>query len=197
MARYLVRELDWGKGSMVLFTSRWKMEKVADLMPIAQRNRVLVQGEGNKSQLIAEHLRRIAAGEGSVLFGLNSFGEGLDLPGEACTTVVITQVPFAVPTDPQTATLGEWLESRGHNAFNLIAIPHALRTLTQFAGRLIRTSSDHGRVIILDFAVADPPLRQAHHRCAAALPPGDWLSRRLKSPALRASWFPVASSAGR
>ena len=168
VARYLVRELDWGKGSMVLFTSRWKMEKVADLMPIAQRNRVLVQGEGNKSQLIAEHLRRIALGEGSVLFGLNSFGEGLDLPGEACTTVVITQVPFAVPTDPQTATLGEWLESRGHNAFNLIAIPHALRTLTQFAGRLIRTSSDHGRVVILDSRLLT---RRYGRRIIDALPP--------------------------
>ncbi|HVJ38780.1 MAG TPA: ATP-dependent DNA helicase DinG [Stenotrophomonas sp.] len=168
VARYLVRELDWNKGSMVLFTSRWKMEKVADLMPITQRNRVLVQGEGNKSQLIAEHLRRIAAGEGSVLFGLNSFGEGLDLPGEACTTVVITQVPFAVPTDPQTATLGEWLESRGHNAFNLIAIPHALRTLTQFAGRLIRTSSDHGRVIILDSRLLT---RRYGKRIIDALPP--------------------------
>ncbi|HEY0332899.1 MAG TPA: ATP-dependent DNA helicase DinG [Stenotrophomonas sp.] len=168
VARYLVRELDWGKGSMVLFTSRWKMEKVADLMPIAQRNRVLVQGEGNKSQLITEHLRRIAAGEGSVLFGLNSFGEGLDLPGEACTTVVITQVPFAVPTDPQTATLGEWLESRGHNAFNLIAVPHALRTLTQFAGRLIRTSSDHGRVIILDSRLLT---RRYGQRIIDALPP--------------------------
>ncbi len=169
VARYLVRELDWNsKGSIVLFTSRWKMEKVADLMPLAQRNRVLVQGEGNKSQLITEHLRRIAAGEGSVLFGLNSFGEGLDLPGEACTTVVITQVPFAVPTDPQTSTLSEWLESRGHNAFNLIAIPHALRTLTQFAGRLIRSSSDHGRVIILDSRLLT---RRYGKRIIDALPP--------------------------
>ena len=168
VARYLVAELDWGKGSMVLFTSRWKMEKVADLLPIAQRNRVLVQGEGNKSQIIGEHLRRVAAGEGSVLFGLNSFGEGLDLPGEACTTVVITQVPFAVPTDPQTATLSEWLESRGHNAFNLIAIPHALRTLTQFAGRLIRTSTDSGRVIILDSRLLT---RRYGRRIIDALPP--------------------------
>ncbi|GAE50801.1 ATP-dependent DNA helicase DinG [Xanthomonas arboricola pv. pruni str. MAFF 311562] len=169
VARYLVRELDWtAKGSIVLFTSRWKMEKVADLMPLAQRNRVLVQGEGNKSQLITEHLRRIAAGEGSVLFGLNSFGEGLDLPGDACTTVVITQVPFAVPTDPQTSTLSEWLESRGHNAFNLIAIPHALRTLTQFAGRLIRSSSDHGRVIILDSRLLT---RRYGKRIIDALPP--------------------------
>jgi ATP-dependent DNA helicase DinG len=118
--------------------------------------------------MIDEHLRRTSEGEGSVLFGLNSFGEGLDLPGEACTTVVITQVPFAVPTDPQTSTLSEWFESRGLNAFNLIAIPHALRTLTQFAGRLIRTSTDTGRVIILDSRLIS---RRYGKRIIDALPP--------------------------
>lgn len=168
VAKYLVSELDWGKGSIVLFTSRWKMEKVAELMPAAERKRVLVQGESAKQKMIDEHLRRTAAGEGSVLFGLNSFGEGLDLPGEACTTVVITQVPFAVPTDPQTSTLGEWFESRSLNAFNLIAIPHALRTLTQFAGRLIRTSTDTGRVIILDSRLLT---RRYGKRIIDALPP--------------------------
>ncbi|MBB6599089.1 ATP-dependent DNA helicase DinG [Luteimonas sp. MC1825] len=168
VADYLERELDWGKGSMVLFTSRWKMEKVAELLCDARRKQVLVQGMGNKSQTVADHVARIAAGKGSVLFGLNSFGEGLDLPGEACTTVVITQVPFSVPTDPQTATLGEWLESRGHNAFNLIAVPHALRTLTQFAGRLIRTSTDTGRVIILDSRLLT---RRYGKRIIDALPP--------------------------
>lgn len=168
VAKYLVRELDWDKGSIVLFTSRWKMEKVAELMPAEQRKRVLVQGEGAKQKMIDEHLRRTSAGEGSVLFGLNSFGEGLDLPGEACTTVVITQVPFAVPTDPQTSTLSEWFESRGLNAFNLIAIPHALRTLTQFSGRLIRTSTDTGRVIILDSRLLS---RRYGKRIIDALPP--------------------------
>ncbi len=168
VAKYLVRELDWGKGSIVLFTSRWKMEKVAELMPAAQRKLVLVQGESAKQKMIDEHLRRTAAGEGSVLFGLNSFGEGLDLPGEACTTVVITQVPFAVPTDPQTSTLSEWFESRGLNAFNLIAIPHALRTLTQFSGRLIRTSTDTGRVIILDSRLLT---RRYGKRIIDSLPP--------------------------
>ncbi|WP_141059504.1 ATP-dependent DNA helicase DinG [Stenotrophomonas rhizophila] len=168
VAKYLVKELDWGKGSIVLFTSRWKMEKVAELMPAAQRKLMLVQGEGAKQKMIDEHLRRTAAGEGSVLFGLNSFGEGLDLPGEACTTVVITQVPFAVPTDPQTSTLSEWFESRGLNAFNLIAIPHALRTLTQFSGRLIRTSTDTGRVIILDSRLLT---RRYGKRIIDALPP--------------------------
>lgn len=168
IAKYLVKELDWGKGSIVLFTSRWKMEKVAELMPAAQRKLVLVQGESAKQKMIDEHLRRTAAGEGSVLFGLNSFGEGLDLPGEACTTVVITQVPFAVPTDPQTSTLSEWFESRGLNAFNLIAIPHALRTLTQFSGRLIRTSTDTGRVIILDSRLLT---RRYGKRIIDALPP--------------------------
>ena len=168
IAEYLVRELDWKKGSMVLFTSRWKMEKVADLLPASRRARVQMQTATNKSQVVAEHLRRVAAKDGSVLFGLNSFGEGLDLPGEACTTVVITQVPFAVPTDPQTSTLSEWLEGRGLNAFNLIAIPHALRTLTQFAGRLIRTSSDTGRVIILDSRLIS---RRYGKKILDALPP--------------------------
>ncbi|MGE8247753.1 MAG: ATP-dependent DNA helicase DinG [Stenotrophomonas bentonitica] len=168
IAKYLVEELDWGKGSIVLFTSRWKMEKVAELMPAAQRKQVLVQGETAKQKMIDEHLRRTSAGEGSVLFGLNSFGEGLDLPGEACTTVVITQVPFAVPTDPQTSTLSEWFESRGLNAFNLIAIPHALRTLTQFSGRLIRTSTDTGRVIILDSRLLT---RRYGKRIIDSLPP--------------------------
>ncbi len=168
IAKYLVKELDWDKGSIVLFTSRWKMEKVAELMPVAQRKQVLVQGETAKQKMIDEHLRRTAAGEGSVLFGLNSFGEGLDLPGEACTTVVITQVPFAVPTDPQTSTLSEWFESRGLNAFNLIAIPHALRTLTQFSGRLIRTSTDTGRVIILDSRLLT---RRYGKRIIDSLPP--------------------------
>ncbi|NWF31565.1 ATP-dependent DNA helicase DinG [Stenotrophomonas sp. SAM-B] len=168
IAKYLVKELDWDKGSIVLFTSRWKMEKVAELMPAAQRRQVLVQGETAKQKMIDEHLRRTSAGEGSVLFGLNSFGEGLDLPGEACTTVVITQVPFAVPTDPQTSTLSEWFESRGLNAFNLIAIPHALRTLTQFSGRLIRTSTDTGRVIILDSRLLT---RRYGKRIIDSLPP--------------------------
>ena len=168
IAEYLVRELDWKKGSMVLFTSRWKMEKVAELLPASRRAQVQMQTSTNKSQVVAEHLKRVAAKDGSVLFGLNSFGEGLDLPGEACTTVVITQVPFAVPTDPQTSTLSEWLEGRGLNAFNLIAIPHALRTLTQFAGRLIRTSSDTGRVIILDSRLIS---RRYGKKILDALPP--------------------------
>lgn len=168
VAKYLAAELDWEKGSIVLFTSRWKMEKVAELMPATFRKKVLVQGETGKQRMIDEHLKRTAAGEGSVLFGLNSFGEGLDLPGEACTTVVITQVPFAVPTDPQTSTLSEWFESRGLNSFNLIAIPHALRTLTQFSGRLIRTSTDTGRVIILDSRLLT---RRYGKRIIDSLPP--------------------------
>ena len=77
-------------------------------------------------------------------------------------------MPFAVPTDPQTATLGEWLESRGHNPFNLIAVPQALRTLTQFAGRLIRTGEDTGRVVILDSRLLT---RQYGQRILDALPP--------------------------
>jgi len=150
IAHYLDKELDWKQCSLVLFTSRWKMEKVAELLPAKRRKKVLVQGESAKQKMIDEHMRRCKAKKGSVLFGLNSFGEGLDLPGDACTTVVITQVPFAVPSDPPTATLSEWHQNDGRNPFTLIALPHAQRMLTQFAGRLIRTQHDSGRIIILD-----------------------------------------------
>ena len=82
--------------------------------------------------------------------------------------MVLTEVPFPVPTDPPTPNLSESFERRGINAFNLIAIPHALRTLTQFAGRLIRTSTDTGRVIILDSRLLT---RRYGKRIIDALPP--------------------------
>ena len=95
-------------------------------------------------------LAAIEAGKGSTLFGLASFGEGLDLPGKLCETVVITQLPFAVPTDPVGATYAEWLESRGRNPFIEVSIPEATRLLTQYCGRLIRNETDHGRIVLLD-----------------------------------------------
>jgi ATP-dependent DNA helicase DinG len=64
--------------------------------------------------------------------------------------VVITQLPFAVPTDPVGATYAEWLESKGRNAFVEVTIPQATRTLIQYCGRLIRSEADQGRIVILD-----------------------------------------------
>jgi ATP-dependent DNA helicase DinG len=150
ISEWLAENLDWEAGNLVLFTSRAKLDRVLQKLPIAQVRKVRAQGSLGKSQLVAEHCADIEAGKGSTLFGLASFGEGLDLPGKLCETVVITQLPFAVPTDPVGATYAEWLESRGRNPFIEVSIPEATRLLTQYCGRLIRNETDRGRIVLLD-----------------------------------------------
>jgi ATP-dependent DNA helicase DinG len=147
---WLAEHLDWNAGNLVLFTSRAKLDRVLQKLPIAHVRKVRAQGSLSKMQLIAEHIADIEAGKGSTLFGLASFGEGLDLPGKLCETVVITQLPFAVPTDPVGATYAEWLESRGRNPFIEVTVPDATRLLTQYCGRLIRSETDRGRIVLLD-----------------------------------------------
>jgi len=150
IAGWLDGELDWRSGNLVLFTSRSKLEATLAQLPEPRRSRVLAQGSRSKSALLEAHSAAVKAGLGSTLFGLASFGEGLDLPGQLCETVVITQLPFAVPTDPVGATYAEFLESRGRNAFIEVSIPQATRTLIQYCGRLIRGEGDRGRIVILD-----------------------------------------------
>jgi ATP-dependent DNA helicase DinG len=165
---WLAEHLDWDAGNLVLFTSRAKLERVLQRLPIDKVRKVRAQGSLAKTQLIAEHTAAIEAGKGSTLFGLASFGEGLDLPGKLCETVVITQLPFAVPTDPVGATYAEWLESRGRNPFLEVAVPEATRLLTQYCGRLIRSETDRGRIVLLDRRVVT---RQYGSQMLKALPP--------------------------
>jgi ATP-dependent DNA helicase DinG len=165
---WLAEHLDWDAGNLVLFTSRAKLERVLQRLPIEKVRKVRAQGSLGKTQLIAEHTAAIEAGKGSTLFGLASFGEGLDLPGKLCETVVITQLPFAVPTDPVGATYAEWLESRGRNPFLEVAVPEATRLLTQYCGRLIRSETDRGRIVLLDRRVVT---RQYGTQMLKALPP--------------------------
>ncbi|RDS80227.1 ATP-dependent DNA helicase DinG [Dyella monticola] len=165
---WLADHLDWDAGNLVLFTSRAKLERVLQRLPIDKVRKVRAQGSLGKTQLIAEHVAAIEAGKGSTLFGLASFGEGLDLPGKLCETVVITQLPFAVPTDPVGATYAEWLESRGRNPFMEVAVPEATRLLIQYCGRLIRSETDHGRIVLLDRRVIT---RQYGSQMLKALPP--------------------------
>lgn len=155
VADWLSQELEWNRGSLVLFTSRRKMEQVHALMPASRQAQIRVQGAMGKQALVDAHCAAVDRGEGSVLFGLASMGEGLDLAREYCSTVVITQLPFAVPTEPVLATKSEWLESRGQNPFLLVTVPDAIRVLTQYAGRLIRTAEDTGRIVLLDRRVVE------------------------------------------
>jgi ATP-dependent DNA helicase DinG len=138
------------EGSLVLFSSRRQMLDVRDGLPKDWRERLLTQDEAGKQELLRRHRAAVDAGQGSVLFGLASFAEGVDLPGGYCRHVVIAKLPFAVPDDPVDAALAEWLEARGRNAFMEISVPDAALRLVQAAGRLLRTESDHGRVTLLD-----------------------------------------------
>ncbi len=165
---WLASHLDWDAGNLVLFTSRAKLQRVLQRLPIAQVRKVRAQGSLPKADLLAAHGEDIAAGKGSTVFGLASFGEGLDLPGKLCETVVITQLPFAVPSDPVGATYAEWLEAHGRNPFLEVSVPEATRLLIQYCGRLIRSESDHGRIVLLDRRVVT---RRYGSGMLRALPP--------------------------
>ena len=137
-------------GSLVLFSSRKQMEEVAEGLPIDWRERLLMQGQLQKFALLEEHARRVGAGEGSVIFGLASFAEGVDLPGDLCTHVVIAKLPFGVPVSPIEATEREYIESRGGSHFMQVAVPDACIRLVQAVGRLLRSETDSGTVTLLD-----------------------------------------------
>jgi ATP-dependent DNA helicase DinG len=137
-------------GVLVLFTSRAKLRATLDAIAPGLRHRVLAQGDMPIAALLANHRERIAAGHQSVIFGLQSFGEGLDLAGDLCSKVIVTGLPFAPPDDPVLATLSEFIELDGGDAFNEVTIPRVILMLTQWCGRLIRSSTDHGEIVVLD-----------------------------------------------
>lgn len=137
-------------GALVLFTSWRQMLKVYDILPVDFRKRVLMQGDQSKAEMLSMHRDAVDEGRQSCLFGLASFSEGVDLPGDYCRHVVIAKLPFAVPDDPVGATLSEWVEARGGNSFYEVMLPGAVLKVIQAAGRLLRTETDEGRVTILD-----------------------------------------------
>jgi ATP-dependent DNA helicase DinG len=109
-----------------------------------------MQGDYSHSEIIRRHKERIDSGDGSIIFGLASFAEGLDLPGSYCNHVIIAKLPFAVPDDPLQAAQAEWLESIGLKPFQAMTLPDTSLRLIQACGRLLRTETDTGRVTILD-----------------------------------------------
>ena len=100
--------------------------------------------------MLNEHRAHIDKGEPSAIFGLASFFEGIDLPGEYCRHVVIAKLPFAVPDDPIAAAHAELLEAQGRDPFMEISVPDAAQKLVQASGRLLRTEEDEGRVTLMD-----------------------------------------------
>lgn len=137
-------------GVLVLFTSQRVMAAVYDAMPPNVRKHVLLQGDLPKSTLLQQHKRAVNLNSLSIIFGLQSFAEGVDLPGNYCRHVVITKLPFSVPSTPIEQTWVKWLESQGKNGFQHHTLPEASLRLVQYAGRLIRTQEDVGTLTIMD-----------------------------------------------
>jgi len=136
--------------AFVLFTSYSMMSKVADNMEgwFAENNiDLLLHGSGiDRSEL----LHQFKADHSSVLFGTDSFWQGVDVPGEALGNVIIVKLPFAVPSQPLIAGRIDQIKSQGGNPFFDYQLPLAIIKFKQGFGRLIRNKNDRGIVVILD-----------------------------------------------
>ena len=137
-------------GGLVLFTSREQMRLAVDALPTAMRSVVLVQNTLPRSQLLQTHRDRVFTGLPSIIFGMQSFGEGLDLPGALCESLFITKLPFAPPDDPVGEARAEWLKGGGRDPFVELVIPATAIRLAQWVGRAIRTESDRAHVYCYD-----------------------------------------------
>ena len=138
------------KANLVLFASYWQMNLVADKLTKKHGQALLIQGDLSRSKLIKTHKKRCDNGQTSILFGTGSLSEGLDLPDNYLSNLIITKLPFAVPNSPVEEAHSEWIKVQGGNPFMLLAIPETSKKLIQACGRLIRKETDTGQIIILD-----------------------------------------------
>jgi ATP-dependent DNA helicase DinG len=150
VAELLPRLLRDEPSGLVLFTSWRQLRDVTRRLPDELVQHMKIQGDGSKQALLVAHRAAIDAGEQSILVGLASFAEGVDLPDDYCRHVVIVKLPFAVPDDPIDQAMAEWAEAQGRNAFFDISVPDAALKLVQACGRLIRHERDYGRITLLD-----------------------------------------------
>ena len=140
--------------AFVLFTSYGLLRKTAYEMKNQISNEgmnLLVQGEDSRDVI----LRRFRAEPNSVLFGTDSFWAGVDVAGEALKSVIITKLPFRVPTEPIIEARTEYIDQNGGNAFIDFSLPLAVIKFRQGFGRLIRSKTDYGMVAILDRRVIE------------------------------------------
>lgn len=150
LAGVIVQEsLTAGGGTLVLFTSREVMRKTWDLASgglAAAGLNPMVQGDlPNRKMLEAMRKSR-----NTVLFGLDSFWEGVDVRGDALACLIITKLPFEVPTEPIVQARTDEIRKRGGDPFRDYSLPRAVLKFRQGFGRLIRSKDDRGRVIICD-----------------------------------------------
>jgi len=135
-------------GMFVLFTSHAALRRAAAGLrgTLSSRWPLLVQGEAARDLL----LRRFREAGNAILLGTDSFWEGVDVPGRALRALVLSKLPFKVPSEPLTAARLERLAEQGSDGFTGYLLPHAALKLKQGFGRLIRSRQDVGVVLLLD-----------------------------------------------
>ncbi len=138
--------------ALVLFTSYALMEGVIERLDLSDYN-LLVQGQKDSYTLVEE----FRTNPRSVLCGVYTFWQGIDVPGEALQCVIITKLPFSVPSDPVVEARTELLKQRGLDPFYNYQIPQAIITFKQGFGRLLRRTTDRGVVALLDSRVLRRP----------------------------------------
>lgn len=138
-----------GGSALVLFTSYMALQHAYDYARQELQGlgiRCLKQGDQDRSRLLQDFLQD----ESSVLFATDSFWEGVDAPGNTLRLVILCRLPFRIPNDPVYEARCEAIEQQGRSAFMELSLPEAVMKLKQGFGRLMRTSTDHGVVAILD-----------------------------------------------
>jgi ATP-dependent DNA helicase DinG len=147
--------------AFVLFTSYQTMQRQAELLASFFRSEKLacfVQGGAMPRHRL---LQKFKEDRDSVLFGTDSFWQGVDVPGEALSNVILTRLPFAVPDHPLTQAKCELIMAQGGDPFREYSLPEAILKFRQGVGRLIRTQSDKGIVVILDNRILTKPYGKA------------------------------------
>jgi ATP-dependent DNA helicase DinG len=150
LVEYLNAGIDETAGTMVIFTSMKQMKEVANQLKPELKAILLMQGNLAKHRIIEKHKLAICDGKGSIIFGVDSFSEGVDLQGKALTHVICVKIKFDIPNDPISKTAHWFYKNTNRNPFNEIEIPKAAIRLIQTCGRLIRTEQDTGKITLLD-----------------------------------------------